>query len=377
MKMLYIKHRSGKVMNNFAMSAILAAKELGIDFTIANNMSMADRGHFEQFCDTYGIRMVDVGFDRNPLSPKNIRAGKQLLALMKKEHYDIMHCNTPSGGMVGRLCAAKMRTPKVIYMAHGFHFWKGAPLKNWILYYPVERFLAHFTDRLITINREDYARAGRFRYRKGGKAAYVPGVGIDIEKFRPDPGIRARKREELGIKDNETLVLSVGEVNENKNQRIIIEALAKLQRKDYKYVLCGTGPLEDKLKELAESLGVGGQVTFAGFRTDIRDFYQAADAFIISSYREGLSVSLMEAMSSDIPCIAGKIRGNEDLLPGSRLMFNVRDADALADAMRKAADPETAMEEKERNRETLKQFSMEKAVAAMREIYEEVIGEIK
>lgn len=164
MKMLYIKHRSGKRMNNFALSAILAAKELGIDFTIANNMSMAEPGHFEQVCEQYGIKMVHIDFDRNPLSLNNIKAGKQLLALMEQEKYDIVHCNTPSGGMVGRLCAAKAKIPKVIYMAHGFHFWKGAPLKNWLCYYPVERFLAHFTDRLITINQEDFARAQKFHY---------------------------------------------------------------------------------------------------------------------------------------------------------------------------------------------------------------------
>ena len=114
MKMLYIKHRSGKVMNNFALSAILAARELGIDFTIANNMSMADKEHFKQICEFYGIKMVHIDFDRNPLSPKNLHARKQLLALMREEKYDIMHCNTPSGGMVGRLCAAQMKTSNFI-----------------------------------------------------------------------------------------------------------------------------------------------------------------------------------------------------------------------------------------------------------------------
>ena len=137
MKMLYIKHRSGKIMNNFAMSAILAAKELGIDFTIANNMSMADKENFARVCEQYDIKMVHIDFDRNPLGKSNLLARKQLLALMEKENYDIVHCNTPSGGVVGRLCAAQEKIPKVIYMAHGFHFWKGAPLKNWLFYYPV------------------------------------------------------------------------------------------------------------------------------------------------------------------------------------------------------------------------------------------------
>lgn len=114
-------------MNNFAISAILAARELGFDFTIANNMSLAEPGHFEQVCAQYGIKMVDIPFSRNPLSPDNIKAGKQLLALMQKERYDIVHCNTPSGGMVGRICAKLAKVPVIIYQAHGYHFWKGAP----------------------------------------------------------------------------------------------------------------------------------------------------------------------------------------------------------------------------------------------------------
>ena len=376
MKMLYIKHRSGRIMNNFAISAILAAKQLGIDFTLANNMSMAEKGHFEKICEQYGIKMVHIEFDRNPLSRNNLKARKQLLELMQKENYDIMHCNTPSGGMVGRICAHQMKTPKVIYMAHGFHFWKGAPLKNWLLYYPVERFLAHFTDRLITINREDYARAQRFHYKKGGKAVYVPGVGIDPKKYAPNAEKRTNKRQELGIRDDETMLLSVGEVNQNKNHKVVIEALAKWQRKDIRYVICGIGSMEDELKKLAETLGLAAQVTFAGYRTDIGDYYQAADVFVISSYREGLPVAPMEAMTAGIPCVASRIRGSVDLLTDSPLLFDAGDSEGLLEALKKVMDPKIARKEVARNMETLQKFSLDEAVAAMKAIYEDVIGEM-
>lgn len=376
MKMLYIKHRSGKVMNNFAISAILAAKELGIDFTIANNMSMADKEHFKKICEYYGIKMVHIDFDRNPLSAKNLRARKQLLELMKREKYDIMHCNTPSGGMVGRLCAAQLKTPKVIYMAHGFHFWKGAPLKNWLLYYPVERILAHMTDRLITINKEDFARAQHFHYKKGGYAVYVPGVGIETSKFKKDEEIREKKRKELGITENEIMLLSVGEINSNKNHKVVIDALAKLNRKDFRYVICGIGPLIDTYKEIVKEKGLEKQVVFAGFRTDIADYYQAADIFVISSYREGLSVSLMEAMSADLPCVASRIRGNVDLMPNSQLLFDPHNADELAEVLVQAVDESVAQREKSENRETLKGFSMEAATSEMKKVYMELIAEL-
>lgn len=376
MKMLYIKHRSGKIMNNFAISAILAAKELGIDFTLANNMSMAVPGHFEKVCEQYGIKMIHIDFDRNPLGKSNLLARKQLLELMEKEKYDIVHCNTPSGGMVGRIAAAQMKIPKVIYMAHGFHFWKGAPLKNWLLYYPVERVLARLTDRLITINHEDYARAQRFHYKKGGRAEYVPGVGIVTKRFERDENARWEIRSALGIKENETLLLSVGEINTNKNHKIVIEALAKLGRKDIRYVACGIGDLIEENQQLAKVLGIDDHVMFVGYRTDIDKFYQAADIFVVSSFREGLPVAPMEAMSAGLPCVASRIRGNVDLFDGGQLMFNPRDVDSLCKALSNAMDKNIVADELERNKQTLQRFSMEEAVKAMKKIYIDVMSEI-
>ncbi|NMA18601.1 MAG: glycosyltransferase family 4 protein [Clostridiaceae bacterium] len=376
MKMLYIKHRSGKVMNNFAISAILAAKELGIDFTIANNMSMADKEHFVQVCKRYEIQMVHIDFDRNPLGKSNFLARKQLLDLMAKEKYDIVHCNTPSGGVVGRIAAAQAKIPKVIYMAHGFHFWKGAPLKNWLFYYPVERILARLTDRLITINREDYACAQRFHYKRGGSAAYVPGVGIVTKRFESNAEERTKMRKALGIKEEEIVLLSVGEINQNKNHKVVIKALAQIGRKDIRYVICGIGSLMEANQQLAESLGLRNQVMFAGYRTDIDKFYQAADVFVISSFREGLPVALLEAMSAGLPCVASRIRGNVDLLSDSRLLFEPRDVNGLCNALMEGIDKNIAEKEVKRNYQTLPRFSMEEAVKAIKQIYTDMINEL-
>lgn len=376
MKMLYIKHRSGKIMNNFAISAILAAKELGIDFTIANNMSMAKKGHFEKVCEQYGIKMVHIDFDRNPLGKSNLKARKQLLALMEQEKYDIVHCNTPSGGLVGRIAAAQAKIPKVIYMAHGFHFWKGAPLKNWMFYYPVERLLAHLSDRIITINHEDYERAQHFHYKKNGHAEYVPGVGIVVKRFEHNEEMRHATRKELGVQNHEIMLLSVGEVNQNKNHKVVIKALAKLGQKNIKYVVCGVGSLVESHRLLATSLGMQDQVIFVGYRTDIDRFYQAADAFVIASFREGLPVSLMEAMSAGLPCIASKIRGNVDLMSESSLLFDPNDENTLCTALKITANKDIVEQEVERNYQTLKSFTMDEAVKAIKRVYEGVITEI-
>ena len=259
------------------------------------------------YCDTY----FDVPFERFPLSPSNLTSYRKLKKIIDAGDYDIIHCHTPVSAMIARLAAlgARKRGTKVIYTAHGFHFFKGAPLLNWLLYFPVEWALARFTDALITINKEDYARAQKFAAKK---VYYVPGVGIDTTRFVADDEVCVQLRNELGISENEFVLLSVGEVNANKNHQVVIRALPKL--KNSKYVICGIGPLAEELKALATELGVENKLLLAGYQRDIGRFYQMADCFVFPSLREGLSVALMEAMGSETPVACTAIRGNTDLI---------------------------------------------------------------
>ena len=339
-KLLYITHLSGKRLNRFWMSSIKAAQELGYEFHLACNMEEAEHPIWDRECEKNGVITHQIYFNRNPLNPGNIQAAKQLTKLLKSEEFDIVHCNTPVGGLIGRICAAKAGVPKVVYQAHGFHFWKGAPLRNWLLYYPVERWLAHKTDVLITINKEDYERAQRF---KAKKVVFVPGVGIDMGLFCGCSDGNVQLRKELSIPNDATVLLSVGELIKRKNHRVVIEALPALE--NVWYVICGQGPLQDEYMELADKLGVGDRVVLAGYRTDVKDFYDMADIFVLPSYQEGLSVALMEAMamgfpvvSTDCPCggpkmiIENEINGvlvpvgNTELMASSICRF-IEDAD--------------------------------------------------
>lgn len=265
------------------------------------------------YCDAY----YNIPFERNPLKPGNLKAYTKLKKVIDAGGYDIIHCHTPVGAMLTRLAAKQARKngTKVFYTAHGFHFYKGAPAINWLLYYPVEKWLSRYTDVLITINKEDYERAKTF---KAGRVCYVPGVGIDLKKFATSDELHKEKRswlcKEFDIPEDAMILLSVGEVNKNKNHRVVIEALGKLKRKDIYYVICGRGPLRDAYVSLAEQLNIGKQVILTGYRTDVADFYKAADVFVFPSFREGLPVSVMEAMASGLPIIATSIRGSSDIV---------------------------------------------------------------
>jgi glycosyltransferase EpsD len=227
---------------------------------------------------------------------------------MRKNKYKFVHCHSPIGGVYGRIIGYVTRT-KVIYTAHGFHFYKGAPLLNWLFYYPVEKFLARYTDVLITINNEDFNLAKKF---KAKKVVYIPGVGIDIGKFSSAKINKLIKRKEIGVSDNTFVILSVGELCKRKNHEVIIKSLAKLNDQNICYIICGQGNLKEYLGEIANKLKVN--VKLLGFRKDIYEIYRSADLFVFPSYQEGLPVALMEAMASGLPVVCSKIRGNIDLI---------------------------------------------------------------
>ena len=262
------------------------------------------------YCDEY----IEIAFRRNPLHPGNFSAYFRLRKTIQENHFDIIHCHTPVGGLLGRLAAIGVRKhgTKVIYTAHGFHFYKGAPIKNWLFYYPVERFCSRFTDKLITINQEDYALAKNKFHAK--EVHYVPGVGIDLSRFENVEVNRAVKRREIGVPEDAFLLLSVGELNENKNHQVIIKAIAKLNNPKVHYAIAGVGDKRDFLLDLAKQLGVSEQLHLLGYRRDIPELNHCADVFCLPSIREGLPVSVMEAMACGKPCVVSRIRGNTDLV---------------------------------------------------------------
>lgn len=375
-KVLYVTHLSGLRVNRFWFSSIRAAHELGMEFHLACNMKHADKKYWGKDCQKYGIIAHHIDFERNPFSTQNVTAYKQMVRLLKDESFDVVHCNTPVGGAVTRLAARKVKIGKVIYQAHGFHFWKGAPLKNWLLYYPVERFLAHFTDQLITINQEDYALAQRFHYKKGGCAKYVPGVGIDIDQICEAQSWREQKRAELGIASNTRAYIAVAELIERKGYETLFPAFKKANLPNAELFVCGMGAQENALKTLVKNLEMENQVHFLGFRTDIYEILSAADVFVFPSKQEGLPVALMEAMAAGLPCVASRIRGNVDLLSESELLFDPQNVDELCCAIKKALDPAVVETEVVRNKQTLCSFEVSKAVEAMKNVYRDVMNEM-
>ncbi len=264
-------------------------------------------------------KAFDVPFRRSPFSPKNAAAYRELGRIIDAGGYDVIHCNTPVGGVIGRLAARRARRngARVFYTAHGFHFYKGAPKKNWLIWYPVERLMCSYTDKLITVTQEDYElAAAKFRTR----TERIHGVGANSAKYRRrSPEERAELRRELGYSDGERLLLCTGELLPNKNQLTAIRAM-KLISADCpaaKLLLAGNGPELAVLREEASAQGLDGRVEFLGYRTDLERYAGAADIIVSCSYREGLPMNIVEGMLAARPVVASYNRGHRELIvPG-------------------------------------------------------------
>jgi glycosyltransferase EpsD len=266
----------------------------------------------------YVDQKFNLSIERNPFSIKNLIAYKELKEIVDTNHYEIIHCHTPMGGVLTRLAAKMSRNTgtKLIYTAHGFHFFKGAPIVNWAAYYPIEKYLAHYTDCLIAINQEDYKIALKHRF-KAKYIKHIHGVGVNTEIFFPvNPIRKLALREDSGFKQEDFLIFYAAEFNKNKNQQFLIKgfSLMKNEAPNARLLFAGDGPLLENCQKLAVDLGVEERVHFLGFRNDIEKWLRISDMAVSSSLREGLPVNIMEAMASGLPVLASDNRGHRELI---------------------------------------------------------------
>ena len=317
MKKVLMLASVASMIDQFNMENIKLLLEMGYEvhvaanFVYGNTFSESRLKEYKLELEKLHITYYHINFSRNPFDMiSNYKAYKKILKIMSKNKYEFVHCHSPVGGVCARLACRKTST-SVIYTAHGFHFYKGAPLKNWGIYFPIEFLLSKYTDALITMNKEDYKLSKKL---KAKKTFYIPGVGVDLSKFDIPSFNREEKRKKLNIPNNKIVILSVGELTKRKNHESVIKALSHTNRDDFIYIICGNGELHEYLNALVGKFNLNSKVKFLGFRKDINEICLASDIFVFPSFHEGLPVALMEAMASGLPVICTNIRGNNDLI---------------------------------------------------------------
>lgn len=367
----------------FEMNHVRLLQGMGYEVHYASNFHNPHYGRDNSRLEGTGIVCHQVDFVRSPFRlGKNGRAFRQLRRLFRELSFQLVHCHTPMGGALGRLAAGKYRRDgtRILYTAHGFHFYQGAPLLKWLLYYPVEWLLARSTDVLITINEEDYRRAKRFPLPGGGRVEKINGVGIDVEAFQKGSVNREEKRRELGIGENDCLLVSVGELNRNKNYGLLISILTHMKRKNsgrrWRCLMLGEGSEKEKLKRRIMREGLNQYLRMLGYRTDVWEILAVSDIFIFPSRREGLPVALMEAMYMSLPIICKDIRGNCDLVEDGKGGYLLRGEKVALWAQKLEWLCNISVKNRhkmgEYNRKKIcEQFSKKKIEEEMRRIYDE------
>lgn len=346
--------------------------DIATNFQTFNVISEEELRKLKEYLENEHIQIHQIDFERSMFKiGSHIKSYKQMKKLMNERKYDLIHTHTPISSLITRIAFKNSRIfdkCRMIYTAHGFHFFKGNnPLKNF-LFRNIERYGAKYTDTLITINKEDYAAAKKFKLKKNGTVEYVPGVGIDIDKINSIQGNKEELCKELNIPVDTILLLSVGELSKRKNHEVIVRLLNQLPDNIH-YVICGQGQLENYLLDLAQKLKVNNRLHLLGYRTNIPQIMKSCDIFVFPSLQEGLPVALMEAMACGLACIASEIRGNVDLIKNNtrNYLFDLNKCDAIVvDIMRIIQEkPVNTLS----NNDMMKSFDKNQIEILMKKIY--------
>lgn len=279
------------------------------------------------FCDM----KYDINFSRSFNLKDNIVAYKKIKKIIEDNNYELISCHTPFGAAIPRLACKSMKKkrPKIIYTAHGFHFYKGAPVKNWVIYYSMEKYLSKYTDSIITINEEDY---NLVKKRMNCKAYYIPGIGIDKNKFNIELTEKDKKKlyDELKLNNDNFIMIFPGEINKNKNQKLLLDTMKILKCNINSSVLLlpGNDLTNGKMEKYAKKIGVYDSVRFLGYRKDIPKLLKISNLSVSSSKREGLPINIVEALYDGLPVVATDCRGNRDLIENGKNGFLVKNNSA-------------------------------------------------
>ena len=334
---------------------------------------VASKGEEEiKYCDKH----FNIPFERFPLNPKNLKAYKELKKIINDNQYKIIHCHTPVGGVITRLAARKARkqyNTKVIYTAHGFHFYKGAPLLNWIIYYPIEKICSKWTDCLITITNEDFELAKR-KFKKCKQIEHVCGVGLNTDRF--DIEITEEDleelRKEIGIEKDNIVLTYVAELNKNKNQMLLIKTMEQLIKKSDKYrlILVGDGNKKQEYEQYITEHNLQEYIKILGRREDVPQILKLTNIYVASSLREGLPVNIMEAMYMGLPVIATDNRGHRELVENEINGFIVKNQKELKESIEEILRAKQKYKVlSQENRKRSKEYVLDKIQQQMKQIY--------
>lgn len=361
------------VIGNISKPSVEAGQKMGYKIYIGIN-----RVNAKNIKSDYNVEFYFSSIYRSLFDFKsNYIAFKNLMKIIKDEKIDVIHCNTPIGGVLGRICGRINKVPTVIYTAHGFHFYNGASLVNRTIFKWVEMYLARYTDAIITMNNEDYEAAQKLKLRRKNSVFYIHGVGIDTAKFENININKEELRKKIGLESDDIVCITIGDIIQRKNISTAINSIAHVNNPKVKLIICGTGIELENMKLLANKLNIEDRVLFLGFRTDIKELLSISDIFLFTTYQEGLPRAMMEAMAAGLPCVASKVRGNIDLIKDNEGGFLLEPTDKIGFSKKieiLAENSKLRAEFSKYNIKIIKKFDIENIKCEIYDIYQKVLN---
>lgn len=360
---------------DFLNNTLNCEVHIACNFDYMNDTDVKRTKKYIEKLKNENIILHNIAFARSPFSLGNMKAYKALKKIICEGNFDLIHCHTPTVSMMTRLASknTRKRGTIVMYTCHGFHFHNASSKKNWMIYYPIEKFLSKYCDYIVTINKEDFNRAKAFHCKN---VRYIPSVGVDINRIKKLEIDKAAKKESIGVPADKILIISAGELIDRKNHEVIIRALAELKNPDIYYAIAGKGELKEYLENLVKELGLDEKVLFLGFRTDVFELYHAADISAFPSKIEGLGLAGVEAMAAGVPLVSSNVHGILDYVIDGKTGFAVapNDVSGFAKAIDNLAENPALRESmKEDCLNAVDPFEISNALNVMWDIYKEIL----
>lgn len=291
---------------------------------------------FQQAVTRHGFGVVDLDVIRREIRPfRDLRGLLGLVRFLREQPYGVVHTHTSKGGFIGRLAARLVGVPVIIHTAHGFAFHEDSPVAIRLFYSGLERLASRCCHRIVSVS--EFHRDWAVRLGMCGPDTIVA-IPNGIAAPHHSPNIdTAGIRRHLGAGPTDVLVVTVTRLAADKGLEYLLHAAARLPRTQphIHIAIAGDGPARNRLERMAGRLGVTCRVTFLGFRDNIADLLAAADMVVLPSVREGLSISLLEAMAAGKPIVATSIGSQREVASHGEMAWLVPPADSrsLQDAI--------------------------------------------
>nr|BCB22625.1 glycosyl transferase, group 1 [Erysipelothrix rhusiopathiae] len=363
----------GITIKTFLIPHIEYLKKNGFEVILASNFSDSSAEELIVI-ESANCELVNIEFSRNPLNiSKHVQSNRQMSQLIKSRHFDKIFVHTPIASFITRKVARKSDC-EVTYFAHGLQFYKGGSKLSWVIFEPMERLASKWTQNIITMNQEDYNYFQGLK-RKKTKVIKIPGIGLSksfVDKIEISKNDSIKTN--IEIEDDDVIILSIGELNKNKNHILMLETMKKIVsiNNKVKYFIIGVGPRYEEYETFIKNHNLENNVELLGYINNVVPYIVRSNLVVSCSFREGLPISIIESMALGKPVLASNIRGHIDLIKDDLFLYELKEdkIDLFNKVLNLINNKQLLDKQGKFNQIESSSYKIDNVLSSLREIYE-------